>query len=77
MRMFLKMQIGDYGPAEEGGAYGLVTWLISKDEAKFAEIVNALKRSSRRDDDAWSEVYGYELIEEMEKDWKSWVLSEW
>ena len=77
MRMFLKMQIGDYGPAEEGGAYGLVTWLISKDEAKFAEIVKALKRGGRRDDDPWTEVYSYELIEEMEKDWKAWVLSEW
>ncbi len=77
MRMFLKMQIGDYGPAEEGGAYGLVTWLIAQDEAKFADFVKALKRGGLRDDDPWTQVYEYELIEEMEKVWKAWVLSEW
>jgi hypothetical protein len=76
MRQFLRMPIGDYGAAEEGGAYGLVTWLIGKD-GKFAEIVRALYIGGRRDDDPWQKVYEYELIEEMEKDWKAWVLTEW
>ena len=76
MRQFLRMQIGDYGAAEEGGAYGLVTWLVSK-EGKFADIVKALVRGGAKDDDPWRDVYGYELIEEMEKDWKAWVLTEW
>lgn len=77
MRQFLRMQIGDYGPAEEGGAYGLVTWLASKGDEKFAEIVRELVVGGRRDDDPWTRVFQYELIEEMEKDWKTWVLTEW
>ena len=77
MRQFLRMQIGDYGAAEEGGAYGLVTWLIRKDRAKVPEILKALYRGGVRDDDPWTQVYEYELIEEMEKEWKAWVLTEW
>ncbi len=77
MRKFLRMQIGDYGPAEEGGAYGLVTWLVTKDREKFAELLVNLVRGGRSDDDAWRATYDYPLIEDMEKEWKTWVLTEW
>ena len=76
MRKFLRMQMGDYGAAEEGGAYGLVVWLTGRDSEKFKEFVKAL-RYAHKDDDPWRKVYGYEFIEDMEKDWKVWVLSEW
>ena len=76
MRQFLRMQIGDYGSAEEGAAYGLVTWLTGRDTEQFAQLLKEL-RVSARDDDPWKKVYGYEVIEEMEKDWKKWVLTEW
>ncbi len=76
MRKFLKMKIGDYSTAEEGAAYGLVTWLISKEREKFGDLLEALRRGSAKEDEPW-QVYGYDLIEDMERDWKTWVLSEW
>ncbi len=77
LRKFLGMHIGDYGVAEEGAAYGLVTFVIQKSEEDFTKLLAALRRVGRRDDDAWKSVYGFENIEALEEEWKTWVLSDW
>ncbi len=77
MRKFLRMQMPEYGPAEAGGALGMVTWLIGRDREKFTKLCGELKKGFAKDDIAWNDVYGYQLIEDMEKEWKAWVLGEW
>ena len=77
MRKFLRMKLGDLGPEEVGGAIGLVTWLRAKDAEKFKELWKELKAGSKSDDDPWRKVYGWNLIEDMEKEWKIWVRAEW
>ena len=76
MRKFLGMELGDYTAAEEGGALGLVEFLLEKDRAKFPELFAKLNQYGAQSDKPW-EVYGYDLIEDLEKEWKEWVLSAW
>ncbi|MCE9636244.1 MAG: hypothetical protein K8T90_11130 [Planctomycetes bacterium] len=77
MRKFLRMKTGDFGPAEVGGAIGLVTWLRGKDPEKFKALWAEIRQGPKKDDDPWKKVYGYNVIEDMEKEWKIWVRTEW
>lgn len=77
MRKYLRMKFGEYGPAEEGGALGLVTWLLSKDAELFKKLVVMLRTPGKKDDDVWNQVYQWPLIEDWEKEWKAWALSSW
>jgi hypothetical protein len=77
MRLFLKMQLGEYGPEEAGGALGLVTWLLQKDPEKFKELLKLLKAGPAKEDEPWSKIYGWHVIEDMEKEFKAWVVGEW
>lgn len=79
MRKFLTMKLGDFGPAEAGGAMGLVQWLRGKDPEKFKQLWAELRKGTPpKDADApWRKVYGWNLIEDMQKDFKVWVLAEW
>ena len=78
MRQFLKYKVGDLGPPEEGGVLGLVTWLIRTDPEKFKVLIAALAKGGKKvDDEYWREAYGFELIEDMEKQWRGWVMGEW
>lgn len=82
MRKFLRMKIGDYGPAEAGGALALCTWLMGKDGEKFKTLVAALRKApdepkAGEDDKPWREIYAWNLIEDMEKEWKVWVTTQW
>ncbi len=77
MRLFLRMKLGEFGPIEEGGALGLVTWLHGRDPEKFIKLIELVRAGNLKDDEIWKQVYGYELVEDMEKDFKTWVLTEW
>lgn len=77
MRKFLRMKLGDLGPAEVGGSIGLITWLRAKDAEKFKALWAELRAGPKNDDDPWRKVYGWNLIEDMEKEWKTWVRAEW
>jgi hypothetical protein len=78
MRQFLKYGIGDLGPKEEGGALGLVTWLMHLSKEKFRALFKIVRTGGKRtEDEAWREAYGFEVIEEMEKQWRMWAVSEW
>ena len=78
LREFLKYFVGDFGPPEEGGAIGLVTWLMQLDGEKFKKLVALyVKAGKKRDDEYWAEAYGFETIEQMETKWRGWVLGEW
>lgn len=77
MRKFLKMKLGDLGPAEVGGAIGLVTWLRAKDPEKFKELWKELRQAPKNDDEPWRKVWGWNLIEDMEKEFKVWARTEW
>lgn len=77
MRKFLRMKMGEYTAAEAGGALGLVTWLRAKDPEKFKLLWAEIRKGPARDDQPWEKVYGWKLIEDMEKEWKTWVRSEW
>lgn len=77
MRKFLRMKLGEFGPVEVGGAIGLVTWLRAKDPEKFKALWKEIRGGFKTDDDPWRKVYEYRLIEDMEKEWKTWVRSEW
>jgi hypothetical protein len=79
MRKFLTMKLGDFGPAEVGGAMGLVQWLRGKDPEKFKQLWAEIRAGvPAKDQDApWRKVYGWNLIEDMQKDFKVWVLAEW
>jgi len=76
MRKFLRMKLGDFGPVEAGGAIGLVTWLRNKDPEKF-KLLWAELRKAGKDDDAWQKSFGWNLIEDMEKEFRVWVRTEW
>lgn len=78
LRKFLRMKLGDFGPAEVGGALGLVQWLRGKDPEKFKELWKEIRAGGHKsDDDVWRKIYGWNLIEDMQKDFKVWALSEW
>ena len=77
MRKFLRMKIGDRGPVEAGGALGLVTWLRNKDPEKFKLLWAEIRQGSAKDDDPWRKSYGWNLIEDMEIEFKTWVRAEW
>lgn len=77
MRKFLRMKVGEFGPVEAGGALGMVTWLRNKDPEKFKQLWAEIRTGPRKDDDPWRKVYGWNLIEDMEKEFKVWVRSEW
>lgn len=77
MRKFLRMKLGDYGPAEAGGSLGLVVFLMQKDAEKFKKLVKTLRAAPPKDDQPWNDIYGWKLIEDMETEWKSWVKSQW
>ncbi len=77
MRRFLEMQIGDYGPTEEGGALGLVTWLLFKGEEEFKKLTT-LMRYGGKPDDPWKETFeDFSVIEDAEKEWHIWAQTEW
>jgi hypothetical protein len=76
MRNFLRMTIGEFGPPEEGASLGMVTWLVGKDPEAFKKLVR-LWRAGGKEDDVWKEAYGFERVEDMEREWKAWVLAEW
>ena len=78
LRKFLGMDLGEFEGAHEGGALALVTFLIGKGSEKFSRCVKALKgMPKKKTDRVWKDVYEYEQIEEMEKEWRTWVLSSW
>jgi hypothetical protein len=77
MRKFLKMKLGDLGPAEVGGAIGLVTWLRAKDPEKFKLLWKEIRSGPKKDDEPWQKSYGWNLIEDMEKDFRVWARTEW
>jgi hypothetical protein len=78
MRQFLTYRVGDLGPPEEGGALGLVTWLMKTDADRFRTLFKLFRAGGRRTvDEYWREAYGFELIEDMEKKWRGWVAGEW
>ena len=76
LRKFLNMKLGEFGPPEEGGALGLVTWLVNKDREAFKKLIGLLM-SKGKPDPIWKETYDFLLIEDMEKAFKIWALSEW
>ena len=61
---------------EEGACEAFVIWLVSKGADQFAKLVQLL-RGQTKTDPIWNEVYEYPVIEDMEKAFKVWVLSEW
>lgn len=78
MRRFLTYKVGDCGPPEEGGVLGLVTWLMQQDPEKFKALLASVAKGGKRIiDEYWRETYGFEVVEDMEKKWHVWVLSEW
>jgi hypothetical protein len=78
MRQFLTYKVGDLGPPEEGGVQGLVTWLMQQDAEKFKVLISSLAKGGKKVlDEYFREAYGFELIEDMEKKWRGWVLGEW
>jgi len=76
LRKFLGMQLGEFSAAEEGASLALVEFILQKDREKFAELFAGLSARGAQKDEPWN-VLGYELVEELEKDWKVWVLTEW
>ncbi|MCG3135490.1 MAG: hypothetical protein HMLKMBBP_03149 [Planctomycetes bacterium] len=77
MRKFLRMKPADYGPAEAGGAMGLVTFLTKRDPEKFRKHCDYVRTPPAKDDTPWQKVWGWNLIEDMEKEWKTFVLTQW
>ena len=78
LRQFLVYKVGDLGPPEEGGVQGLVTWLMQVDAEKFKVLIASLAKGGKRVlDEYFRDAYGFELIEDMEKKWRGWVLGEW
>jgi hypothetical protein len=78
LRQFLTYKVGDLGPPEEGGTQGLVTWLMQVDPEKFKVLIASLAKGGKRVlDEYYRDAYGFELIEDMEKKWRGWVLGEW
>ncbi len=76
LRKFLGMQLGEFSTAEEGAALALLEFILQKDREKFAELFAGLSARGAQRDEPWN-VLGYELVEELEKDWKAWVLTEY
>ena len=78
MRQFLTFKVGDLGPPEEGGVLGLVTWLVQTDAEKFKALLAAVAKGGKKVmDEYWRETYGFEVVEDMEKKWRGWVIGEW
>lgn len=79
LRRFLTMQLGDYGPAEVGGALGLVSFMVHKDRSKFPKMFQAVRGrfALERPDAIFKDLYGYELVEDMDREWKGWCLADW
>jgi hypothetical protein len=78
LRQFLTYKVGDVGPPEEGGVLALVTWLMQVDPEKFKVLIASLAKGGKRVlDEYFRDSYGFELIEDMEKKWRGWVLGEW
>lgn len=83
LRKFLTMELGEYGPEHEGGALGLVTYLIQRGGEDFAKLERALHAHRNVHDRSYDldapfkAVFEVEVVEDFEKDFRSWVLSEW
>jgi hypothetical protein len=78
MRQFLNYKVGDLGPPEEGGVLGLIVWLLQTDAEKFKAVLAGLAKGGKKViDEYWRETYGFEVVEDMEKKWRTWVLAEW
>ena len=78
MRQFLTYEVGDLGPKEEGGVLGLVTWLMQTDAEKFKAVLASIAKGGKKVmDEYWRETYGFEVVEDMEKKWRGWVIGEW
>lgn len=83
LRKFLSMELGEYGPAEEGGALGLVTYLLQRGPDKFQALERALQSSRNYGDRSYDldppfkAVFDVEVVEDFEKEFRRWVISEW
>jgi hypothetical protein len=78
LRKFLKYKVGDLGPPEEGGVLAFVTWLMQIDAEKFRKVFSLLSKGAMKtDDDYWREVFGFQIIEDMETKWRAWTVGEW
>ncbi len=78
LRKFLKYKVGDLGPPEEGGVLALVTWLMQLDAEKFKKLFALMSKGGMKvEDDYWREVYGFQVIEDMETKWRAWTVGEW
>lgn len=78
LRLFLRRDLGEFQTEHEGAAQALVTYLIGKGPEKFAELVSGLQgMDMAKSDPVWKRVLGFDTVEDLETDWKGWVLSQW
>ena len=61
---------------EEGACEALVIWLASKGPENFAKFIQ-LYKGAQKPDPIFEQAYEFPLVEDMEKEFKTWVLSEW
>jgi len=48
------------------------------DGEKFQKLVKLCSKGAMRTaDQYWRDTYGFDIIEDMETKWRTWVVSEW